>query len=268
MEILAPVNTSTLEAALEAGADAVYFGLKRLNARRGAKNFTQGNLADAVKRIHQAGAKAHLTVNINLTTRATGLAARTLQLAAEAGVDAVIVRDPAILALKKYFPSLEFHLSTQAGVSSSAGVRFASSIGCSRAVLAREMTADEIKAACQVPDIDIEVFIQGAMCFCASGHCLLSSWVGGRSGNRGACASPCRVAWRSTVPDAVEAHPMSMHDLCLLSQLRELEAAGAASLKIEGRLKAPGWVRRAVTLYRHAAEKNADIDAIRKEAAE
>lgn len=263
MELLAPVNADTLQAALDAGADAVYFGLTRLNARRGAKNFAPDELAAVVQRIHAANAKAHLTLNIDLATRELGLAARTLQLASEAGVDAVIVRDPAILALIPQFPQLQFHLSTQSGISSSAGVRAAKELGCHRVVLAREMTREEIRAAAGIPGIETEVFVQGAMCFCCSGRCLLSSWVGGRSGNRGTCASPCRVAWKTA--DTI-AHPMSMHDLCLLERLGELREMGVASLKIEGRLKSASWVHRAVSLYRKALDGTENLDDLREEA--
>ncbi len=257
MELLSPANTSTLEAALAAGADAVYFGLKRLNARAGALNFSQEELPEAVSRIHAAGAKAHLTVNIDLESREVGLAARTLQCAAQAGVDAVIVRDAAVLALRPLFPTLEFHLSTQSGVSTSAGVRAARALGCDRVVLAREMTEEEIRRAAQEEGIAIEVFVQGAMCFCVSGRCLLSSWVGGRSGNRGACASPCRVAWKR---NDVMATPMSMHDLCLIRRLAELKQMGVTSLKIEGRLKSATWVTKAVSLYRKALDAMASAE--------
>ncbi len=251
MELLSPANTSTLEAALAAGADALYFGLKRLNARAGALNFSQEALPEAVRRIHAAGAKAHLTLNIDLETREVALAARTLQCAAQAGVDAVIVRDAAVLALRPLFPTMEFHLSTQSGVSTSAGVRAARALGCDRVVLAREMTKEEIRRAAQEEGIAVEVFVQGAMCFCVSGRCLLSSWVGGRSGNRGACASPCRVAWKQ---GDTTANPMSMHDLCLVRRLAELRRMGVASLKIEGRLKSAAWVTKAVSLYRKALD--------------
>ncbi|MCQ2397466.1 MAG: U32 family peptidase [Lentisphaeria bacterium] len=266
MEILSPVNADTLEAALDAGADAVYFGLKKLNARRGAKNFGQAELAEVVRKIHDRGAKAHLTVNIDLCTRETGLAARTLAFAQECGVDAVIVRDPAILALRPFFPRLEFHLSTQSGVSSSAGARMAKELHCDRVVLARELTHDEIASCCNVGGIDIETFGQGAMCFCASGRCLLSSWVGGRSGNRGACASPCRVGWKLVDGDAKEAHPMSMKDLCLVDELPELSRLGVVSLKIEGRLKSAQWVNQAVSLYRKAKNASAGLTELREEA--
>ncbi len=266
MEILAPVNASTLDAALEAGADAVYFGLKRLNARRGAQNFTQEELPDVVEKIHRHGAKAHLTLNIDLTQRELGLAVRTLALARATGVDAVILRDPALLSLRSQFPQLEFHLSTQAGVSSLAGVRMAKAMGCDRVVLAREMTREEICACCQEGGIAIEVFVQGAMCFCASGRCLLSSWVGGRSGNRGACASPCRVAWRGAGEDAPQGHPLSMKDLCLVEHLPELQEMGVASLKIEGRLKSAAWVSQAVQVYLAAREGRQPLPALKEQA--
>ena len=250
MEILAPAGSpEALQAALAAGADAVYFGLKRLNARRGAANFAPEDLKSVVETIHAAGAKAYLTLNIDLVQRELGLAMRTLQLASAAGVDAVLLRDPALLAARGAFPALPFHFSTQAAVSSSAGVQAAKALGVSRVVLAREMSAGEIAAAA-VPGVELEVFVQGALCFCCSGRCLLSSWGGGRSGNRGACASPCRVLWTDLAGNG--GSWLSMHDLCLAGDLAELRRLGVASLKIEGRLKSAAWVRDAVTLYRRA----------------
>jgi len=252
-EILAPAGTpEALEAALQSGADAVYFGLKQFNARRGARNFLPAELAATVRRIHDAGARACLTLNIDLAQRELGEAARHLELARQAKVDAVLVRDPALLALRPFFPELEFHFSTQAGISSSAGMAAARELGVGRVVLARELSLDEIRAAAAVPGVGTEVFVQGALCFSVSGRCLLSSWVGGRSGNRGTCTSPCRVAWQ--IDGQAAGRPLSMHDLCLLERLQELHAAGVRALKIEGRLKTPEWVSRAVTLYRRALD--------------
>lgn len=266
MELLAPVNTETLRPALAAGADAVYFGLKRLNARRGALNFSQSELPEAVRLIHAAGAKAHLTLNIDLAQNEIGLAARMLHCAAECKVDAVIVRDPALFALRPFFPALQFHLSTQAAVTTPAGVEAASRLlHCERVVLARELTVAEITECAKVPDVETEVFIQGAICFSCSGRCLLSSWVGGRSGNRGACASPCRVEWQSA-DRKTPFHPLSMHDLCLLEHLGELQKCGVASLKIEGRLKSARWVSHAVTLYRQAMKTPERLSQLRQEA--
>ncbi len=252
LEILAPAGgVDALDAALAAGANAVYFGLKHLNARRGAQNFLPEELPSLVEKVSAAGAKAYLTLNISLTQRELGLAIRTLAMAEQAGVDAVLVRDPALLAVRRFFPKLAFHFSTQAGVSSSAGVKAAKALGVERVVLARELTEAEIAAA-SAYDVETEVFAQGALCFSCSGFCLMSSWVGGRSGNRGMCASPCRVPWRA---DGGAWQPaMSMHDLCLVDHLQTLKRLGVTSLKIEGRLKSADWVRRAVTLYRHTID--------------
>ena len=261
LELLAPAGgPAALTAALAAGANAVYFGLKQLNARRGAENFMPATLAATVAEIHQHKARAYLTLNIDLTQRELGQAARQLELARRSGIDAVLVRDPALLALKPLFPELEFHFSTQAGISSSAGMRAARELGITRVVLARELSLDEIRAASAVTGVETEVFIQGALCFSASGRCLISSWVGGRSGNRGACASPCRVAWSTNGQPAER--PLSMHDLALLGRLPELQAAGVRALKIEGRLKTPEWVSRAVTLYRRALDGAAPAELV------
>lgn len=264
-EVLSPAGGfSVFKAALEAGADAVYLGLRCLNARNGAKNFLPEELEQAVAEAHGKNARVYLTLNTDLSQRELGTAARALALAAKCGVDAVLIRDPAYLLFKDAFPGLDFHFSTQAAVSSSAGVKMARELGITRAVLAREMSFDEIRAATAVDGIETEVFVQGAMCFCCSGRCLLSSWGGGRSGNRGTCTSPCRVAWKSA--DGVEAHPMSMRDLCLTDWCDALANAGVVSLKIEGRLKSAGWVSKAVTLYRHAVDHTAEALDIRTEA--
>jgi putative protease len=251
LEVLAPAGgPAAFAAALEAGADAIYCGLRQLNARRGAENFQPEELTAWTARAHAAGARVYLTLNIDVAQRELGQAARQLVLARQAGVDAVLVRDPAFLALRPLFPELEFHFSTQAGVSSSAGVRAAGRLGLRRVVLARELGLAEIRACAAVPGVEVEVFVQGALCFSASGRCLLSSWVGGRSGNRGACASPCRVPYAAG--GAPPARHLSMLDLCLVERLPELAAAGVRALKIEGRLKNAAWVTAAVRLYRTA----------------
>jgi len=251
LELLAPAGDGgALEAALDAGADAVYFGLTALNARRRARNFRQVQFAQAVQRIHARGARAYLTLNIDLAEREVGLAARILELARECCVDAVLVRDPALLALRPEFPEIEFHFSTQTCVANSVDVAAARELGAARVVLAREMTLAEIAAASAVPGVQTEVFVQGALCFCVSGRCLLSSWVGGRSGNRGACTSPCRVPWSADGEPGRT--PLSMRDLATLHRLDDLRRSGVTALKIEGRLKTADWVRRAVSLYRRA----------------
>jgi collagenase-like PrtC family protease len=253
MELLAPAGSfEALEAALEAGAGAVYFGLKALNARRGARNFSQEEFVRAVETAHARGAKAYLTLNIDLTEREIGQAARMLELARQCRVDAVIVKDPAVLALRPLYPELAFHFSTQTCMTNSADVAAAKDLGAKRVVLARELTLSEIAAASGVAGVQTEVFVQGAMCFCVSGRCLLSSWVGGRSGNRGACTSPCRVPW--SAGDIPMGTPLSMRDLAAVHRLDDLRQAGVAALKIEGRLKTPAWVGQAVGLYRRALE--------------
>lgn len=251
MELLAPAGDwASLQAALQAGADAVYFGFSHLNARRRAKNFTESEARQAVQLLHQHGRRAYLTLNIDLATRELGLAWQVLQLAAQAGFDAVLIRDPALLALRPAFAQMEFHFSTQTCMANSADVAAAKELGAQRVVLAREMTLQEIAAASQLPGIQTEVFAQGALCFSISGRCLMSSWVGGRSGNRGLCASPCRAPW--TVDGQPAGHPLSMHDWCTLDWLDRLQQAGVAALKIEGRMKSPDWVEQAVRLYRQA----------------
>lgn len=251
MELLAPAGDwSALEAALEAGTNAVYLGLTTLNARRRAKNFSPEEFAQAVDKIHAQGARAYLTLNIDLAEREIGQAARMLELARQCRADAVLVRDPALLALRPHFPELEFHFSTQTCMANSADVAAAGQLGARRVVLARELSLPEIAAASAVPGVETEVFVQGALCFCISGRCLLSSWAGGRSGNRGSCTSPCRVPW--SVADQPAGTPLSMRDLSLLHRLDALRRAGVTALKIEGRLKTAAWVQKAVGLYRRA----------------
>ncbi|MCC6126450.1 MAG: U32 family peptidase [Pirellulales bacterium] len=251
LELLAPAGEeAALAAALEAGADAVYFGLKTLNARQKAKNFTPEEFARAVETVHARGAKAYLTLNTDLAQREIGQAARILELARLCRADAVLVRDPALMALRGEFPELEFHFSTQTCMANSADVAAAAALGADRAVLAREMTLHEIAAASAVPNIATEVFVQGALCFSVSGRCLISSWIGGHSGNRGSCTSPCRVPW--SVNGDPAGTPLSMRDLAAILRIDELRKAGVTALKIEGRLKKAEWVGRAVALYRRA----------------
>jgi putative protease len=262
LELLAPAGDWTvLEAALQSGADAVYFGLRTLNARRRAKNFSPDEFVKAVEAVHARGAKAYLTLNIDLAQRELGQAARMLELARQCRADAVLVRDPALLALRGEYPEIEFHFSTQTCIANSADAAAAAELGANRVVLAREMTLDEIAAASKVPGVKTEVFVQGALCFSVSGRCLLSSWVGGRSGNRGACTSPCRVPWsiragqfiaQFNVNEEPPGTPFSMKDLSLVHRLPDLHRAGVAALKIEGRLKNAAWVSRAVSLFKRA----------------
>ena len=266
LELLAPAgDREALQAALEAGANAVYFGLKSLNARRRAKNFLPDEFREAVAAAHGCGVRAYLTLNTDLAEREIGQAARILEFARQAGIDAVLVRDPALLALRSEYPEIEFHFSTQSCTANSADVRGAKALGANRVVLAREMSLTEIAAASAVPAVATEVFVQGALCFSVSGRCLLSSWVGGRSGNRGACTSPCRVPW--SVDDTAVGAPFSMHDLSALDRIDALKRSGVAGLKIEGRLKKAEWVKQAVGLYRRILDGE-NVETLLREAQE
>lgn len=261
MELLAPAgDLHCLEAAIDAGADAVYFGLSLMNARRGAKNFTPAELELACELARKHDVRTHLTLNIDLSRREVSGAARILCLARDVGVDAIIARDWAVVGLwqalqnqsvleNRSYPQL--HLSTQIAVTNPEGARLARDVGASRIVLARELSLAEItEIGRAAPELEIEVFAQGALCYSISGRCLLSSWGGGRSGNRGLCASPCRVPW--AVDGDTVGTAMSMRDLVTVDRLGEIAAAGADAIKIEGRLKKPEWVHEAVALYRSA----------------
>ncbi len=265
-EILAPAGgPEALDAAIAAGADAVYLGLGELDARRGADGFEVRQLPELVAKAHAAGVRVHLTLNIQLAGRELGRAARTLAWAEQAGVDAVLICDPALLDLMPAFPKLHVHWSTQAGIASSAGVRAAKTLGVERVVLAREMSLDEI-APCTRQGPEIEVFAQGALCFAVSGRCSMTSWIGGRSGNRGTCTSICRVNWSCNGGD--HARPLDMKDSSAVRVLPQLSELGVASLKIEGRLKTADWVGRAVSLYRRGVAGAAGPDELWKEAEE
>ena len=177
MELLSPAGgMPAFASAMEAGADAVYLGLKQLNARNGARNFTVAELGQACAEAHSRGRKVYLTLNTDLAQRELGLAARSLSVAQQCGVDGVLVRDPAFLAFAPFFPKLPFHFSTQAGITTAEGMKAAKELGLSRVVLARELSFEEIAQASAVPGIETEVFIQGALCFSCLGRCLLSSW--------------------------------------------------------------------------------------------
>ncbi len=250
IEILAPAGgPEQLAAALAAGADAVYLGLGELDARRGAVGFAIADLPKLVADAHAAKVRVHLTLNIQLGWRELGRAARTLAWAEQSGVDAVLIADPALFALMPAFPKLEVHGSTQAGVSAASGVATLAALGARRVVLARELSLEEIAPCCAVGP-EIEVFAQGALCFSVSGRCSLTSWVGGRSGNRGTCTSICRVNW--SCGGGEPGRPLDMKDSSAVRVLPELTQLGVASLKIEGRLKTAAWVGEAVALFRRA----------------
>lgn len=260
-EILAPVGgRKQLEAAVRSGADAVYFGAKDFNARRNAENFD--SLYDTVKYCHERGVKAHITLNTLFTDRETERLISLAKEIANSGADAVIVQDlGAAKILKECVPNLSLHASTQLAVHDIYGAKQLESMGFSRVVLSRELSLSEIEHIAKNTSLETEVFIHGALCMSVSGCCYLSSMLGGRSGNRGLCAQPCRLDFKSG-----ERHfALSLKDMCHIEYIKELEKAGVCSFKIEGRMKRPEYVAAAVNAC--IAAKNGqkpDLDTLRK----
>jgi putative protease len=243
-EILAPGGSiEAIGVAVANGADAVYAGVGPLNARARARNLMPDQLAGVASLLHAAGRRLYVTLNLPLRPATVEETARTLVLCRHAGADAVIVRDPVLMeAAAAHFPDLPLHASTQAGVATPAAARRVRDLGCSRVVLARELSRDAIaRVRAEVPDVEVEVFVFGAMCFAVSGMCLLGEAISGRSGNHGACSQPCRLPYVDAAGRPV-GHFFSMKDLDLFPRLADLVALGVHGLKIEGRLKPPAWV--------------------------
>jgi putative protease len=260
-EILAPAGSlETVLAAIDAGANAVYLGGKQFNARKFAHNLNEDELARAVRTAHLFNVKIYVTVNIVMAdVELPGLAAYLKALDAMS-VDGIIVQDLAVAALAhELVPELPLHGSTQQTVADIDGVRFLEALGFTQVVLARELTIREIAEICSQAKAKIEVFIHGAECVCYSGQCLMSSFIGGRSGNRGACAQPCRMAY-TLVDEAGKAvsdtdvYALSLKDLNSTAQLAELIDAGVSSFKIEGRMKGSAYVRAVVGAYSQIVE--------------
>ena len=261
-EILAPAGgMEQLIAAVRCGAGAVYLGAGGFNARQSAENFGGGRLAEAVSYAHVRGVKVHVTVNTLVMDRELPALEDTVREIAASGADAVIVQDLAANArFRDLCPELPRHASTQMTVHNLDGAKMAADMGFSRVVLARELTLREIAYITARCGIETEVFIHGALCMCASGQCTLSAMLGGRSGNRGYCAQPCRLDFRS----AERGYALSLKDMSHLDYLRELAEAGVASFKIEGRMKRPEYVAAAVTAARAALRGEAyDGEALR-----
>ncbi len=251
-ELLAPAGSfECLLAAVEAGADAVYVGGRRFGARAFAKNFDIDELSRAVVYCHLHGVKLYVTVNTLIEDREMP---EVLEYCAELyriGVDALIVADlGTIRAIRRYLPKMEIHASTQMSVHSTLGANAAAELGITRTVVAREISLENIKSVTENSKCEIEVFLHGALCVCHSGQCLFSSMVGGRSGNRGECAQPCRL------PFAGGKYPLSLKDLSLAEHIPELINSGVASLKIEGRMKSPAYVYTVTKIYRKLLDEN------------
>lgn len=255
IELLAPAGSfEALKAAVSNGADAVYFGGGKFNARINAGNFTNQELVDALDYAHERGVKSYLTLNTLLKNNELAEALDFAGFAYKYGIDAIIVQDLGLLNLvRKEIPDLAVHASTQMTVTNASSVNALEKLGVRRVVLSRELSLSEIKGISVMSSLELEVFVHGALCVSYSGQCLMSSFIGGRSGNRGTCAQPCRLPW-SHSPDGKsfgkDSYLISPRDLMAVELLPQLQDAGAASLKLEGRMKSPEYVAIAVSVYR------------------
>ena len=260
-ELLAPAGSfEALCAAVSAGADAVYAGGRMLNARMNAKNLDDGALKEAVAVCHENGAKLYITLNTLVLDREMDSAVSYAAQLDEAGVDAVIITDAGLIRrVRERCPGLILHGSTQMSGHDHAAAEQMYRMGLSRMVCAREMTAGDIRAAAAVSPIGLEIFVHGALCVCASGQCLASSLIGGRSGNRGECAQPCRLPYNG-------GYPLSLRDLCLAGRMKEVISTGAVSLKIEGRMKSPAYVSGVTSVYRALLDERRDATAEERKA--
>ena len=254
IELLSPVGDfDCLKAAVQNGANAVYFGSNLFSARAFAKNFDKDELEQAINYAKLRGVKTHLTLNTLIKDEEFEEAFNVAKTAYEFGIDAIIVQDLGLaINLINSFPDLEIHASTQMTTSNLEGVKKLEHLGFKRVVLSRECSISEIEHICKNSDIEIEVFTHGALCISYSGQCLFSSMVGGRSGNRGMCAQPCRLPYSLFSEDKVldKGYLLSPRDLCSLENLPNLISAGVSSLKIEGRMKSPTYVATVTKIYR------------------
>ena len=254
VELLAPAgNYESLIGALNAGADAVYLGGEKFGARAFAENFTTEQLIEGIKYAHVLGKKIFLTINTLVKEKEFSEIYDYVLPFYEAGLDAVIVQDLGVFEyIKSNFPDMELHVSTQMTITGAHGAKLLAKMGAHRIVPARELSLEEIIELKKECGLEIETFIHGAMCYCYSGQCLFSSFLGGRSGNRGKCAQPCRLPYavkengKTTKPF----YPLSLKDMCTISQIPRLIEAGIDSFKIEGRMKKPEYVAGVTAIYR------------------
>ena len=254
IELLAPAGSmEALYAAVQNGANAVYLGCGTFNARQSAKNFTPQTLTEAIKYCHIRGVQVHLTVNTLVSDRETDECAELIRHAAASGVDAFIVQDLGVVQMcRRIAPKVPVHGSTQMTVHSLSGVLFCAAMGITRVVLSRELSREEVRYICRNSPIEIEVFAHGALCMSYSGQCYLSSAIGGRSGNRGRCAQPCRQCYGYSRRE--NRYPLSLKDNCLVGYLQELDQMGVACIKLEGRMKRPEYVAAVTDVYRRALD--------------
>jgi putative protease len=256
MELLAPAGSpDILKAVIDAGADAVYLGGDRFGARAFAANFSEEELLAALDFAHLRGKKIYLTVNTLLKNRELSQLRAYLLPLYQNGLDAVLVQDMgALVSIREWFPDLPLHASTQMTVTGAGGVRLLQQYGVTRVVMARETSLDEMQKIHDATGMELEAFVHGALCYCYSGQCLFSSMLGGRSGNRGRCAQPCRLPYAVSGADGTlqkdESYILSLKDFCTIDSLRKLRDAGVFSLKIEGRMKQKPYAAGVVAMYR------------------
>ena len=255
LELLSPAGSpEAVIAAVQNGADAVYLGLSDFNARRGAQNFSLEEFLKAVRYCRIRGCRVYVTLNTLVNDREFAQAVDAARTVSEAGADAVLVQDLGLAAaIRHALPDLPVHASTQMSIHNLAGVEAAAQMGITRAVLARELSLEQIRFIAQHASIETEVFVHGALCFCHSGQCYMSSLIGRRSGNRGMCAQPCRLQY--TLGGRMDDYPLSLKDSCLVDRLKELEDAGVACVKIEGRMKRPEYTGIVTGIYSKAIKE-------------
>lgn len=288
-ELLAPAGSmEALEAAVNAGADALYLSGKRFGARYYAANFNDDEIKSAVDYAHLRGVKVYVTVNTLIKDNELAEVAKYLIFLYKIGVDAVLIQDIGVASLsKKIVPDLEIHASTQMTIHNLEGVKWAAQMGFKRVVLSREMKLSEIKQITETiksNEIEIEIFVHGALCYSYSGQCFMSSFIGGRSGNRGRCAQPCRKPYKIVfgdkdrfgrliklnTPIIKDEYLLSTRDLCLYDHLDEIVSSNLGALKIEGRMRSPQYVAIVVSIYRKALDSiqkgkwNASPDDVKK----
>lgn len=258
LEILAPAGSmDALVAAVRCGADAVYLGQKNFSARKNSQNFDEQSLVQAVEYAHRCGVKIHQALNIVVFDQELDALKECIRAAVSAGVDAMIVQDWGVAALvREYAPDIALHASTQMAIHSPAGVRLAEQLGFSRVVLARELSRGEIEQIVRSTSLETEIFVHGAHCMSVSGQCYLSAAIGGKSGNRGQCAQPCRLPFTAGCSGCGKKsfgeNVLSLRDMDLTLQLPQIARMGVTSVKIEGRMKRPEYVAAAVTACRQA----------------
>lgn len=260
IELLSPAGSpEAVIAAVQNGADAIYMGLGNFNARRGAKNFTDEEFERSMRYCRIRGCKVYVTLNTLVNDREIAQAVESARLASQLGADGIIIQDLGLAyAIRQALPDIPLHASTQMSIHNLAGVEAAAEMGITRAVLARELSFEQIRFITKNASIETEVFVHGALCFCHSGQCYMSALIGRRSGNRGLCAQPCRLQY--SLGGRMDDHPLSLKDNCLVDQIRRLEEAGVASLKIEGRMKRPEYTGIVTGVYAKAIREQRNPD--------